>query len=404
MTLRKGYPVQNVAPNADDMRAIMGAIMGHNPATGAVSPGILWPTSLSLATGLPSMSVRIGAFAAVTNRDGGAVFIVNDGPVDIALDAAPTSNSRIDLICVRYSDDSSFVTTPDPVSAPVFYIHKGVASAFPVQNPASLPAGTLPLIAVQISSAATTTQSNVSISVVAPYANTHRGVGFAVSAAAQNAFSEPGSMTFRADTQRPYALSSGIHKSLGFQRENGLVPITPSNVVLDQGSFTINSGGEVSYFNAGFARFDNVFDSRFDRYLLQYDIQATSLCSLNGRLAPTAAPAVPDIGASAYDREAFFAQSNGTTASGAVSDSFPLSVVQGLQFNGSVELRRPYGQLPTPIFGTGMTTGQGIGIGLVGGVHNNVNSMSGLQIFFSLGGKAQYAYVRIFGYSRGIDY
>lgn len=90
-----------------------------------------------------SMSVTVHPFNAVLNRYG-ALLIQNDGDVKVPLSAAPSANSRIDVVYVKQhetrppmSDDSDF---------PVFGVVKGVAAATPVAP--GVPAGGLALAQV----------------------------------------------------------------------------------------------------------------------------------------------------------------------------------------------------------------------------------------------------------------
>lgn len=90
-----------------------------------------------------SMNVTIYPFNAVLNRYG-ALLLQNDGKVWLLLDAAPSANSRIDVIYVKQYETRSPMS--DDVDKPKFGVVKGVASATPVAP--SVPAGALELAQV----------------------------------------------------------------------------------------------------------------------------------------------------------------------------------------------------------------------------------------------------------------
>ena len=106
--------------------------------------GILDRSQDNLVTGNSnSMSVTVHPFNAVLNRYG-ALLIQNDGNVNVPIAAAPSANSRIDVVYVKQhetrppmSDDSDF---------PVFGVVKGVPAATPVAP--GVPYGALALAQV----------------------------------------------------------------------------------------------------------------------------------------------------------------------------------------------------------------------------------------------------------------
>lgn len=146
MTLRNS--IFAVSGNASfmDARRDMSGLFVCDKTTMLPVAGILDRSQDNLVTGNSnSMSVTVHPFNAVLNRYG-ALLIQNDGNVNVPISAAPSANSRIDVVYVKQhetrppmSDDSDF---------PVFGVVKGVAAATPVAP--SVPAGGLALAQVLI--------------------------------------------------------------------------------------------------------------------------------------------------------------------------------------------------------------------------------------------------------------
>lgn len=146
MTLRNS--IFAVSGNASflDARRDMSGLFVCNKTTMLPIAGILDRSQDNLVTGRgDSMSVTVHPFNAVLNRYG-ALLIQNDGDVKVPLSAAPSANSRIDVVYVMQhetrppmSDDSDF---------PVFGVAQGVAAATPVAP--SVPSGALALAQVLV--------------------------------------------------------------------------------------------------------------------------------------------------------------------------------------------------------------------------------------------------------------
>nr|UVY04851.1 MAG: protein of unknown function DUF4815 [Bacteriophage sp.] len=127
-----------------DARRDMSGLFVCDKTTMLPVAGILNSSQDNLVSGnSDSMSVTVHPFNAVLNRYG-ALLIQNDGDVKVPLNAAPSANSRIDVVYVKQhetrppmSDDSDF---------PVFGVVKGVAAATPVAP--SVPGGALALAQV----------------------------------------------------------------------------------------------------------------------------------------------------------------------------------------------------------------------------------------------------------------
>ena len=127
-----------------DARRDMSGLFVCDKATMLPIAGILDRSQDNLVTGNSnSMSVTVHPFNAVLNRYG-ALLIQNDGNVNVPIAAAPSANSRIDMVYVKQhetrppmSDDSDF---------PVFGVVKGVPAATPVAP--GVPYGALALAQV----------------------------------------------------------------------------------------------------------------------------------------------------------------------------------------------------------------------------------------------------------------
>ena len=106
--------------------------------------GILDRSQDNLVTGNGnSMSVTVHPFNAVLNRYG-ALLIQNDGNVNVPLNAAPSANSRIDVVYVKQNETRSPMS--DSSDVPTFGVVKGTAAAVPVAP--AVPAGALALAQV----------------------------------------------------------------------------------------------------------------------------------------------------------------------------------------------------------------------------------------------------------------
>lgn len=127
-----------------DARRDMSGLFVCDKTTMLPIAGILDRSQDNLVTGRgDSMSVTVHPFNAVLNRYG-ALLIQNDGNVSVPLDAAPSANSRIDVVYVKQSETRSPMS--DGSDVPKFYVAKGVAAATPIAP--GVPAGGLALAQV----------------------------------------------------------------------------------------------------------------------------------------------------------------------------------------------------------------------------------------------------------------
>jgi hypothetical protein len=157
MTLRVGHPSKKGVTDTSDARLDFRNKYVCN-ADGTPRGGVTSPVGTNLLSSTATMNVSVGAFSAVTVRDGGVVEMANDGPVNVLLDAPPSSQSRIDVVFVKQNDSSSTVSSLDANDQAVFGVLKGTASSTPTAR-TDLPAGALAIGQVLIPSTATATNS-----------------------------------------------------------------------------------------------------------------------------------------------------------------------------------------------------------------------------------------------------
>lgn len=139
MALTRGF-IRNAATTPLDARLMDMAQIVSN-ADGSPRTGVLGVLKSPLLTALATMNVSVSAAPFVTTKgkaDGVAIF-TNDGTVNVAIAAAPASNSRIDVIWVKHNDN----TTGDATSTPTFGVTAGAAAASPTKP--AIPTGALEL-------------------------------------------------------------------------------------------------------------------------------------------------------------------------------------------------------------------------------------------------------------------
>ena len=127
-----------------DARRDMSGLFVCDKTTMMPIAGILDRSQDNLVTGRgDSMSVTVRPFNAVLNRYG-ALLVQNDGDVKVPLSAAPSANSRIDVVYVKQNETRSPMS--DGSDVPSFGVVNGTAAATPVAP--SVPAGALALAQV----------------------------------------------------------------------------------------------------------------------------------------------------------------------------------------------------------------------------------------------------------------
>lgn len=144
MTLRNSLFAVSGKASFLDARRDMSGLFVCDKTTMMPIAGILDRSQDNLVTGNSnSMSVTVHPFNAVLNRYG-ALLIQNDGNVNVPLTAAPSANSRIDVVYVKQNETRSPMS--DGSDVPAFGVAKGTAAATPVAP--SVPSGALALAQV----------------------------------------------------------------------------------------------------------------------------------------------------------------------------------------------------------------------------------------------------------------
>ena len=144
MALRNSlFAVSGKASFLDARRDMSGLFVCDNTTMMPIA-GILDRSQDNLVTGnSDSMSVKVHPFNAVLNRYG-ALLVQNDGNANVALSAAPSANSRIDVVYAKQNETRSPMS--DGSDSPIFGVVKGVAAATPVAP--DVPDGALALAQV----------------------------------------------------------------------------------------------------------------------------------------------------------------------------------------------------------------------------------------------------------------
>lgn len=146
MTLRNSVFAVSGKASFMDARRDMSGLFVCDKTTMLPIAGILDRSQDNLVTGnSKSMSVTVHPFNAVLNRYG-ALLIQNDGNVNVTIAAAPSANSRIDVVFVKQQETRAPMS--DGSDVPVFGVAKGVVSATPVAP--SVPSGALALAQVRL--------------------------------------------------------------------------------------------------------------------------------------------------------------------------------------------------------------------------------------------------------------
>lgn len=144
MALRNSlFAVSGKASFLDARRDMSGLFVCDNTTMMPIA-GILDRSQDNLVTGNSnSMSVTVHPFNAVLNRYG-ALLVQNDGNANVALSAAPSANSRIDVVYAKQNETRSPMS--DGSDSPIFGVVRGVAAATPVAP--DVPDGALALAQV----------------------------------------------------------------------------------------------------------------------------------------------------------------------------------------------------------------------------------------------------------------
>lgn len=158
MTLTRSF-IRDAAMTPLDARLMNMAELVAN-SDGSPRVGVLGGANASIVSTTGTMNVAIAAaeFATSKGKADGSPIFTNDGVVNVAIAGAPVSNSRIDVIYVKHSDN----TTGDGNALPAFGVLAGVAAASPTK-PGPLPTGALELATLRVYSGTTATNGGTNL-------------------------------------------------------------------------------------------------------------------------------------------------------------------------------------------------------------------------------------------------
>lgn len=157
MPLIDGFPAVSGAADQFEIRKDLAGLVARNSA-GVPRTGVFYRNSTTLLTARTDMGIDIAGFEGVSLRSDGVILNSHYGTSapGITLDAAPVSNSRIDLIYFKQNETAA--PSSDATDGPIFGFVKGTAGASPVKPTLSID-GAVELGTVQIPSTATATNS-----------------------------------------------------------------------------------------------------------------------------------------------------------------------------------------------------------------------------------------------------
>ncbi|WP_025159396.1 hypothetical protein [Leifsonia aquatica] len=154
MTLRAPFPTgdPNGSPLLDSRQALAGLVVADQ--TGNPRPGVLSPIGPALVTGTATMAYQVIGFrAAGTRQAGGVELIPNDGSYTTDAVAAPTANSRIEIIYAR----ARFSSLGDGTNTAEIGVARGGAALTPA--PPAIPVGAFEIARAVVPSGVTGTNS-----------------------------------------------------------------------------------------------------------------------------------------------------------------------------------------------------------------------------------------------------
>jgi hypothetical protein len=256
MALTDSFPTADSAGlTIADLRSINVGDVVRN-ANGTARLGIYPANTNAIVTGLSSMAVSVASFVAAASRTGGLTVekIANNGATTVAVSAAPSSNSRLDVVYFI----PRFTASGDASNVPVFGVQAGTAATNPTKP--ALPAGALELATILIPSTATTTlSSGVIITQTFAYTASAGGTVLVRNDTEMQAFVPVvATQVYRLDTRQQWSYD-GSNWTLA---QAGLVLIRPGNV----SGGTIDSTGTIIVSGGSSVRVDDCFSTRYRHY------------------------------------------------------------------------------------------------------------------------------------------
>ena len=248
MTLRNGFPAVSDAADQFDIRAALRATTAQD-ANGNIKTGVsITAKSLTgLVTAGNGMNSDIAAFDAVTSRYG-PVWLSNDGTISVKHAAAPSANSRIDLICIKQNETAS--PASDPTDGPEAIIVTGTPAVDPV-TPAT-PEGALALARVTIPSTATSmTSTGVIYEQMYPFTASAGADLLFRSETEKDAWTPWEGQKCRLLDGNEYQAKSGVWVSLTQRSTTWRVPYSNDSISLTRVGDICFAGGNVKFNQSG---------------------------------------------------------------------------------------------------------------------------------------------------------
>ncbi|EQM83430.1 hypothetical protein [Microbacterium maritypicum] len=208
MALNRSFPTQHPSGlSITDTRRVTAGLIVRN-ADGTPRAGIFPSNANPIVSGRASMGYDVAPFLAATSRiNTGVELISNDAVTIVPTTAAPSSNSRIDVIWVR----AQFVQHADANNDVIFGVTQGGAALTP-SKPA-IPVGALELATAEILSTTTTTATAV---ITQTHTFTAAAGGVVWLRNALDTWAAPdGSVAYRLDTKRMMDRVGGVWISQG---------------------------------------------------------------------------------------------------------------------------------------------------------------------------------------------
>lgn len=264
MALSKSF-IRDAATTPLDARLMNMAQIVCN-ADGTPRPGVIGNPGANLVSTTATMNVTVAAaeFATTKGKADGVAIFTNDGTVNVAIGAAPASNSRIDVIWVKHNDN----TTGDANALPVFGVTAGTAAASPTKP--AIPTGALELATLRIYAGTTATNGGSNT-----LTNTYQ---MTASRGGVVPFRTPADLTAWTTPQEgqlAYDISTGdLYRDTPAGWKIDSTKIVPTAV---SGTGTSLVNGDVVLTNAtGTFNIAIPFSTRFDHYLVEMECDTVS--------------------------------------------------------------------------------------------------------------------------------
>lgn len=325
MTALPGWPAVSGAATFQHIRRALSGQVARD-AAGNLRKGILPYTTTALVTGTATMNVAVAQFVAVLDRNG-AIFLANDGTVNVLLSSAPASGSRWSVVYVKQRE-TDFA---DSVNGPI--IDKVESTTSEAAARALLPAGALELAVVQVNAGSANTNAvGVTITQTYLYTAMNGGVVWLRNATEQNAWAPAdGALAYRLDTATPIFRTAGVWKNVN----SGLNLIKPTSVT----GGTISGAGAITFTSQNLINIDGVFSSGFDNYVIEIDITGVSaITNLFARLRTGGTSAT---GTDYYAQQFFGASSSASAVAQPATGIWQITTTAANYHSLRVEIHKP---------------------------------------------------------------